>query len=668
MLRNIIVLPDGTELTYGAGSGNVINSTKTTECVNIGDDLNPGSAFANILEVTLRTPDGNLSLTAGDEVTLYKVDDGGSRSQVGVYTLEKPTRPKANTMKLTGYDHVAKLDKDLTEWLKALDGWPYTVAAFAGMVCQECGLTFVESEVPNSNFPIQQFSKTGVTGRQIMRWLGEICCRFVRATAAGNIEFGWYTHAQKAITPSGDPYIFAGGLSYETYQVAKVDAVQLRLADSTEGALWPAVEEGANSYIISGNAILLSRVTDELLPYLDVIKTELSAMTYTPCKVSIPANLDINAGSIVDITDKNGKTVTTYVMTKTTSGHRDTLESTGSPRRDSPGSMNNKSESYKINEALDGQTQDDIFKKLTENGKLKGLFMEDGELYINVSYLRSKVIGADLIDADLIDVENLFAEDITMTGKFVSEGEAYLPPTYEDVLYLLWHILLPDRYPLPAGYSFDLNGDGTVNEDDVIAALDVVKGKTAMKDLPGATKTPVKIIIDMSDPEKAFRIVGTNIWGTEVDVFVGADVNNCSFVAKSYFDRLFSSSDDQEGCYYRSMTEEIEWINPPMHIDTVYRTTERWMGKPVYTKLIDFGTMPSLSTKYVTHNLPVSHKNVVGMRVIATNDNETIELPAGISGNFAGYAWCKSDTVAIRATADLSSYTAFVELKWIADD
>ena len=33
----------------------------------------------------------------------------------------------------------------------------------------------------------------------------------------------------------------------------------------------------------------------------------------------------------------------------------------------------------------------------------------------------------------------------------------------------------------------------------------------------------------------------------------------------------------------------IEWLNPPMLLGVEYRTTERYMGKPVYAKLIDLG-------------------------------------------------------------------------------
>lgn len=45
-----------------------------------------------------------------------------------------------------------------------------------------------------------------------------------------------------------------------------------------------------------------------------------------------------------------------------------------------------------------------------------------------------------------------------------------------------------------------------------------------------------------------------------------------------------------------------EWVNPPMMAGVEYRTTERYMGKPVYTKLVDCGGCPGVGTKIVAYN------------------------------------------------------------------
>ena len=424
MLKNLIILPDGTELYSGTGTVDAIKSVTLTEIVNSGDELTLGSACSSMLEATVLTHQGGLTLTAGDEVTLYKVDDADKRHKVGIFILEKPTKPTANTMKLLGYDRVVKLDKDITAWLKSLTGWPYKLHDFAKMVCEACGLTLVNEDIPNADFPVYQFLRE-TTGRQIMQWIGETCCRFCRANADGEIELAWYAPAGVSITPSGDHYYFQNGLSYEEYQVETIDAVQLRLADSEDGLLWPSVPDGVNSYIITDNPILSAHVTADLLPVLQVIQGELPAERYTPCKVSIPATLDIRAGNTVQITDKNGVTITSYVMTKTQTGQKETLECTGSPRRDSATAQNNKSSQQRdaelklyadnaSNEAKKHADEEnkklnqlELLKRLTNEWVDNGIYLsEDGKLAVNASAILVGVLYGLLIKAGAIESED----------------------------------------------------------------------------------------------------------------------------------------------------------------------------------------------------------------------------------------------------------------------
>ena len=408
MLKTIITLPDGTEISSGSNSVNAIQSVTLTECVNSGEDLTLGSTCANALEATLLSPKGGLAIAAGTEIKVHKEDSAGVRTQVGIFVLEKPTRQSANTIKLTGYDRVSRLDKDLAMWISELDGWPYTLIEFAKLVCEEgCGIPFIPSHVPNGDFKIYQFSRSVVTGRQIMQWLGEICVRFCRANTNGEIEFAWYTDSGKTFSSSGEQYYFQNSLTYEDFEVAGIEDVQIRLADSDNGALWPTVDEGTNSYIITGNPFLNSRVTEEDLPtILSNIKTELEGVRYTPCKVSVPVCLDIRAGNLVTITDKNGKTITTYVMTKTQKGQQDTLESTGNYRRDSSSVVNNQSVSSMgasaAKDAFDNVTAKQLFDKLTDGGRIQGIFSQDGHWVINASVAVITNMVANMITAGIL--------------------------------------------------------------------------------------------------------------------------------------------------------------------------------------------------------------------------------------------------------------------------
>lgn len=54
---------------------------------------------------------------------------------------------------------------------------------------------------------------------------------------------------------------------------------------------------------------------------------------------------------------------------------------------------------------------------------------------------------------------------------------------------------------------------------------------------------------------------------------------------------------------YGSKIGTWEYVNPPMQLGVEYRTTERYLGKPVYVKIVDFGVLPANSKKSVAHGI-----------------------------------------------------------------
>lgn len=83
-------------------------------------------------------------------------------------------------------------------------------------------------------------------------------------------------------------------------------------------------------------------------------------------------------------------------------------------------------------------------------------------------------------------------------------------------------------------------------------------------------------------------------------------------------------------CFYRQVFNadvgkvEKEWLNPPMLIGTEYRTTERYRGKPVYTKLFAevFGSGKEVSFAVSdTYAKIIRHHAEVGMYESANNES-----------------------------------------------
>ena len=340
MLRTVFVLPDGTEIASGVNTVQTpkssIRSCTTTQTVNSGTELTLGSVCASLLEATLQV--GNdLVISTGEEITVFKETENGTRTKIGIFILEKPSRPSANICKITAYDRVIKLDKDLSAWISSLDKWPYTMEEFAPMVCQQCGLELDENwnDLPSGAYHIDKFT-ANVTGRQLIQWIGEANARFFRVTPDGKGKFTWYKEIEQSITTSGEYYILQGSLSYEDYETIPVEAIGFQSNDEDVTVWHPEAVESNNVLTIKGNKLIGMGPKGLLIN----IYREISEIQYTPCKVSIPANFDINAGDIVTVTDKNGKTFKMFVFSKTQSGQRDTLECTGSNVRGSTEDIN----------------------------------------------------------------------------------------------------------------------------------------------------------------------------------------------------------------------------------------------------------------------------------------------------------------------------------------
>ena len=345
MVKNILVLDDGTEIAAGTVGQNAILSLTCTETVSKTTDLCPGAACSNKLEITIWVEPGtDLPITSGTRLTHYR-ETSGHRTLAGTYWAVKPTSQTRNTYKVYAYDAVSLLDGVQSTWLRSIqDQFPMTLWAFAGLVAQRCGVTIANNSLPrNGTYLVQAFYADNLTGRQLLAWVAEASCTFLRATPDGKIEFAWYTdyNASQSIGPT--VYI-RDGLSHDKFQTAPVVKVQIRQSDDDVGVLYPSDESGSNALVIQGNLLLTSATAEALKPVAQAIFETMQGVTYTPLKVTVPADFPLPApGNIVSVTDARGNVLSSYIMTRTISGQQVTLESTGNATRDGTAAVNEQS-------------------------------------------------------------------------------------------------------------------------------------------------------------------------------------------------------------------------------------------------------------------------------------------------------------------------------------
>ena len=352
MYQSVLRLKDGTELTGGA-AGNAIKSITLHAAVNAGQEFTIGSAFSDYIEAEIwADPGGSLQITAGDALTLYRQDDAGNRTKVGVFYAEKPTRTKRNSYKVTAYDTMSKLDADFSGWLRANQAqFPKTIWQLVQLACQRAGVALASSSLPiNGSYSVQAFYADDLTCRQIISWAAEAAGCYAHMNTDGKLQFLTYTDKRSTakITPDGasnSTAYYADSLSYEDYTVKAIEKVQIRQSDSDVGVIYPDSTTATNTYAVQGNLLLTTGAEANLKSVVQNLYNVLINVTYTPCKVSVPSSSGLACGQIVHVKDARGREFDTYLMSAIISSGKASFESVGSASRESSSAVN--SQSYK---------------------------------------------------------------------------------------------------------------------------------------------------------------------------------------------------------------------------------------------------------------------------------------------------------------------------------
>ena len=131
------------------------------------------------------------------------------------------------------------------------------------------------------------------------------------------------------------------------------------------------------------------------------------------------------------------------------------------------------------------------------------------------------------IKANRVDIDNLFSQDITMTGTFTTTKQMYLPPTYNEYYKVLDHI--NGTSIIPSGDTFnlyDIDGNGVIDRIDLewFEGASGCHGYVSESDLEGIfpnKQSTVTLTISLTDPSKIIYITGTNLWGSTIKKEIG---------------------------------------------------------------------------------------------------------------------------------------------------
>lgn len=103
-----------------------------------------------------------------------------------------------------------------------------------------------------------------------------------------------------------------------------------------------------------------------------------------------------------------------------------------------------------------------------------------------------------------------------------------------------------------------------------------------------------------------------------------------------------------------------EWVNPPMHLGVEYRTTDRYLDKPVYVQAVNFGTLPNANTKSVTW----ATSGVV-LAVLSAEATSNLGEPLGLGASLSGTEiTANKTTLYIKSSGNYADNTAVFRVKY----
>lgn len=117
---------------------------------------------------------------------------------------------------------------------------------------------------------------------------------------------------------------------------------------------------------------------------------------------------------------------------------------------------------------------------------------------------------------------------------------------------------------------------------------------------------------------------------------------------------------------YGGTWQPWEYVNPPMSLGNEFRTTERYNGKPVYAKLVNFGALPNGTNKNVAHAKDVD-QTVIYLQGVLSNG---VPFSTGYNHSRTSPSvkfWVDATAWSIRilTEGDMTAVTATVLVKYI---
>ena len=312
------------QLDFGGGkiidNSSIFGNLSYTHEINNNEDFCLGTTSS--AEVSFET-NALTTQNIGDEFTLkIKQFSQTDYRTFGKFVIKEVNKYKTR-YRVTAYDYICKLDKDVSSWIASVPVGVSLGYIFSSL-CSQCGVTPFDTVFTNSNYHITTpITGNNISGRTVLSYIAQAAGGAAIADSTGRIKIIDY-----AINPDTVTRAEYKTFDYADYACAAIGQVRICKADGSTGAVYPGT--GANSLKIIGNPLLYtSTITEALTEVATNIYNKIHGYSdYTPATISLIEDHDIDVGDILTVENKK-----ILVMKKQLDNAGVTISCTGSYER-----------------------------------------------------------------------------------------------------------------------------------------------------------------------------------------------------------------------------------------------------------------------------------------------------------------------------------------------
>jgi len=308
-----------------------------TERLSSSDNLRFGSCESSVVKFRITNTFEPLKDKELD-IEMY-LENMESSFSVGKYKVFSDT-PSANRKyrDIVAYDAMATIiGLNVIDWYNGIfeESEELTLKDFRDSFFEYVGVTQKPVNLPNDNMIVTKtLDQKELTGGKVAYCICEINGCFGHINRDGLFEYVFLDELGRKILPSHTLYpsnfIFPAtgnegqliennyyiSAEYKDYHTERISNLQVRLEENNIGCEYG---NGDNTYVIEDNFLVFGKETEELNEIAENLFDIISVIWYTPTKIFLKGNLELNVGDAISIV-ANSQKIFTYILERTLSG------------------------------------------------------------------------------------------------------------------------------------------------------------------------------------------------------------------------------------------------------------------------------------------------------------------------------------------------------------